>query len=130
MTAIAHQPHPVSRALAGVRDQLSEVAGIPVWSMDATETTTAIAEVQAAEAQLAELEGPSSSSHADRIDIAGNTGATSTANWHAVATRTTRVAGTPGDAARRRPREPRRRPGPRSPRAGSMSSRPRPSSAP
>ena len=46
MTAIAHQPHPVSRAVAGVRDQLSEVAGIPVWSMDAAETTTAIDEIQ------------------------------------------------------------------------------------
>ena len=44
MTAIAHQPHPVPRVLAGVRDQLREVAGIPVWSMDATDTTAAIAD--------------------------------------------------------------------------------------
>ena len=46
MTAIAHQPHPVTRVVAGVRDQLSEVAGIPVWSMDAAETTAALAEIQ------------------------------------------------------------------------------------
>jgi hypothetical protein len=91
MPAIAHQPHPVTRALAGVRDQLSAVARAPVWSMDATETTTAIAEVQAAEAQLTELKARLLS-HVDRNDIAGNTGATSIANWYAHRTRTTRPA--------------------------------------
>ena len=80
MTAIAHQPHPVTRVLAGVRDQLSAAAGGPVWSMNASDTTTAIAEVQAAEAQLAELKARLLT-HADRIELAGNTGATSTANW-------------------------------------------------
>ena len=63
---------------------------MPVWSMDAAETTTAIAEVQAAEAQLAEVEARLLS-HAKRTDIAGNCAASSTAIWHAVATRTTRV---------------------------------------
>ncbi len=58
MTAIAHRPHPVTRAVSGVRDRLSDVAGIPVSSMDGAATATAIAEVHAAEAQLAELEGP------------------------------------------------------------------------
>jgi hypothetical protein len=90
MTAIAHQPHPVTRALAGVRDQLRQVAGIPVWSMDAAETTSVLDEIQSGKAQLAELEARVLA-HAERIDLAGNTGATSTANWHAVATRTTRV---------------------------------------
>ena len=91
MTAIAHQPHPVTRVVAGVRDQLSEVAGIPVWSMDPAETTSVLDEIQAAKAQLAELKARVLA-HADRIDIAGNTGATSTANWHAHRTRTTRPA--------------------------------------
>ena len=91
MSAIAHQPHPVTRALAGARDQLSSVAGAAVWSMDATETTTALAEVQSARSQLAELEARLLS-HAQRTDIAGDTAASSTANWHAVATRTTRPA--------------------------------------
>ena len=91
MTALAHQPHPVSWALSGVRDQLSAVAGVPVWSMDPTETIAAVAEVQSAKAQLAELEARLLS-HADRIDLAGSTGATSTANWHAHQTRTTRPA--------------------------------------
>jgi len=56
MTAIAHRPHPVTRALAGARDQLHAVAGVPVWSLDATETTATLAEIQSAKAQLAELE--------------------------------------------------------------------------
>ena len=90
MTAIAHQPHPVTRAVTGVRDQLSEVAGMPVWSMDATETTATIAQVQSAKAQLAALEAQLLC-HATRIDLPGDTAASSTANWHAAATRTTRV---------------------------------------
>jgi hypothetical protein len=53
MTAITHQPHPVTRALADVRDQLSDLTEVPVWSMDTTETTAAIDDVQAAKAQLA-----------------------------------------------------------------------------
>ena len=87
MTAIAHQPHPVTRVVAGVRAQLREVAQTPVWSMDANQTTAAIADVQAAKAQLAEVEARLLS-HADRIDIAAETGATKTATWHAHQTRT------------------------------------------
>ena len=128
MTAIAHQPHPVTRALAGVRDQLSDVVGMPVWSMDATETTATLAEVQSAKAQLAELEARLLA-HADRIDVAGNTGATSTANWHAHTTRTTRAAAHRvmrlATASRATTS-----PAPRLPAVPSMSSRPRPSSAP
>jgi len=39
MTAIAHQPHPVTRAVAGVRAQLSDVAEVPLtpsWSAHPT----------------------------------------------------------------------------------------------
>ncbi len=74
MTAIAHQPHPVTRVLTGVRDQLASVAQAPVWSMDATETTAALDDVLRAEAQLAELKSRLLS-HADRIDVAAETGA-------------------------------------------------------
>ena len=91
MTAIAHQPHPVTRALAGVRDELGGATEMPVWSMDAAETTATLAEIQSAKAQLVELEARLLS-HADRTEVAAHTGATSTANWHAHATRTTRVA--------------------------------------
>ena len=66
-------------------------AEAPVWSMDAVETTAAIAELKPAKAQLAELEA-GLLAHADRSEVAALSGATSTANWHAHATRTTRVA--------------------------------------
>ncbi len=64
---------------------------MPVWSMDAAETTATLAEIQSAKAQLVELEARLLS-HADRTEVAAATGATSTANWHAHATTTTRVA--------------------------------------
>ena len=66
------------------------VAETPVWSMDPAETTAALAEVQAAKAQLAALEARLLA-HADRTELAAATAATSTANWHAHATRTTRT---------------------------------------
>ena len=89
MTAIAHRPHPVTRAITAARDQLAAVATVPLWSMDPTETSALLAQVQSAKAQLAELEARLLG-HADLTDLPGATGATSTANWHAVATRTTR----------------------------------------
>ena len=64
---------------------------MPVWSMDATETTALIEQLLSAEAQLAELKARALS-HATRIDLPGDTAASSTANWHAAATRTTRRA--------------------------------------
>ena len=82
MTAIANHPHRVSSAVAGVRSTLASVAGVPLWSMDPTETTATLDEVQAAKAQLAELEARLLA-HADRIEVAAATAATSTANWHA-----------------------------------------------
>ena len=77
MTAIAHQPHSVTRALAGARDQLHAVAEVPVWSMDAAETTAAIGELSALAAQVAELQARVLR-HADRTELATNAGATST----------------------------------------------------
>ena len=91
MTAVAHQPHPVTLALAGARDQLHSVAEVPIWSMDPTETTATIHELNALAAQVAELQARVLH-HADRIDLATNAGATSTANWYAHQTQTTRPA--------------------------------------
>ena len=59
--------------------------------MDPAETTATLDQVQGAKAQLAELEARLLA-HADQIEIAAHSGATSTANWHAHATRTTRAA--------------------------------------
>ena len=67
MTALAHHPHPVTRVVGGVREQLTGVAGMPLWSMGAEETTATIAEVQAAKAQLVALEA-ALLTHAKTID--------------------------------------------------------------
>jgi hypothetical protein len=91
MSAIAQHPHRVTTAIADARSSLASVAGVPVWSMDPTETTSALSEIQSAKAQLAELQARLLV-HADRIDLAGQTAAASTATWHAVATVTTRAA--------------------------------------
>jgi hypothetical protein len=91
MTAIAHHPHPVTGAVVGVRRQLASVAEVPVWSLDADETTAVITEVLAAEAQLGELKARLLA-HADQIDLAGTTSATKTATWLAHHTTTTRPA--------------------------------------
>jgi hypothetical protein len=89
MTAIANHPHRVTTAIADARTSIGCLAGVPVWSMDATETAAAIDDLTHVESQLAELKSRLLT-HADHIEIAAETGASSTANWHAVATRTTR----------------------------------------
>ena len=91
MAAIANHPHRVSSAVADVRATLGSVATVPLWSMDPVEMAATLDQVQGAKAQLAELEARLLA-HADQIDIAAHSGATSTANWHAHATRTTRAA--------------------------------------
>ena len=89
MTAIAQHPHRVTTAVAAVRAELAGVAEASLWSMDATQTGTTLAEVQKVKAQTAELEARLLA-HAGTIDLAGQSGATSTANWLAHHTRTTR----------------------------------------
>jgi hypothetical protein len=89
MTALAHPTHPVTRAVDDVRDQLAGVAGVPLWSMGPNETNSTIAEVLAAEAQLAELK-TRLLTHAGEVDLPGGSAASSVANWHAASTRTTK----------------------------------------
>jgi hypothetical protein len=91
MTAIANHPHRVTSAIADARARLASVDEVPVWSMDATETTATLDQLAALAAQVAELQARVLS-HADRTEVHTESGATSTANWHAVATTTTRAA--------------------------------------
>jgi hypothetical protein len=90
MTAIAHHPHRVARAVASVRAELSNVADAPVWSMDAAETATTLTEISSAKAQLAELEARVLA-HGDFVDV-GQDVAMRTANWLAYSTKATRTA--------------------------------------
>src|SRR4051794_21209141 len=58
--------------------------------MGPDETAATIADVQAAEAQLAELK-TRLLTHAGEVDVPGKTAASSVATWHAAATRTTKT---------------------------------------
>jgi hypothetical protein len=73
MTATAASTHRVTRAVAGMRATCTDLAEVPLWSMDAAETTAAIEDVLAREAQLAELKARLLT-HADAIDLPGQTG--------------------------------------------------------
>ena len=57
--------------------------------MDPAETADALDQLTALAAQVAELQARTLA-HADRIDLASQSGATSTATWYAVTTQTTR----------------------------------------
>ena len=89
MTATAPHTHRVSRAVAGVREDLAEVMDSSLWSMDAAETAATIEDLGRAEAQLAELK-TRLLLHAEAVDVPGQSGATSTPNWHAHHTKLTR----------------------------------------
>jgi hypothetical protein len=91
MTAIANHPHRVTSAIAEARSAIGSVADVPVWSMNPAQTTSALAELAALAAQVAELQARTLA-HADRSEVASASGATSTAHWYAVATVTTRPA--------------------------------------
>jgi hypothetical protein len=82
--------HPVSAAVARLHDVVDEVAETPMWSMDPDE---AAATLVAATRLLAKLTGLQLrvAAHADSAQVGATTGATSTANWWAHATRQTRA---------------------------------------
>jgi hypothetical protein len=90
MTAIAHHPHQVSRAVADARTSLEDVSASPLYSLDPAETAAAIEQVGALAAQVAELQARLLA-HAHRSDLAVATAQKSTAHWLAHATRASGV---------------------------------------
>ena len=69
MTEIATPPlHRVSAAVTGARASLTEVVGVPVWSMGAVQTKATLADLEATEAQIAALKGRLLR-HAESIDL-------------------------------------------------------------
>jgi hypothetical protein len=89
MTATAHHAHRVTRAVADARADLTEVADASVWSMDPADTMVTLDELAALAAQVAALQARVLG-HAQQIALPAETGSTSTANWHAHRTRTSR----------------------------------------
>jgi Domain of unknown function (DUF222) len=89
MSAIANHPHRVTSAVADARSTLASVSDVPLWSMDAIETTAALQQLAGLAAQVAELQARLLL-RAEQCEVAGEIAASSTANWYAVTTRTTR----------------------------------------
>ena len=81
--------HPISRAVSRFSDELKTLRDQPVWSMDQAETRDTMVEITFAEAQLAELKARVTA-HGQASEVEADSGATSTANWLAHATRQTR----------------------------------------
>jgi hypothetical protein len=90
MTAMPTAPtHRVHAAVSHAREDLASVAGERPWSMSGAETAATLEQVQVAKAALVELEARLLV-HAEAVDVAAESGATSTANWLAHTHRLTR----------------------------------------
>ena len=82
--------HRVARFVASTRADLDDLADVSAWSMSAAETREAMVELTRLEAQIAELQ-LRVADHGQTVEVA-DSGATSTANWWAHATKQTRAA--------------------------------------
>src|SRR5688500_15269663 len=83
--------HPIGVGLSRIADELKTLRDAPVWSMTAAETRVALVEATRLVAQVAELEARLAQ-HARTVEVEAESGATSTANWWAHATKQTRPA--------------------------------------
>ncbi len=82
--------HPIGSFVSRFSDDLKTLRDQQVWSMDQVETRDTMVEITFAEAQLAELKARVTA-HGQAIEVEADSGATSTANWLAHATRQTRT---------------------------------------
>lgn len=87
----AAPPHPVTGLLARTGDHVAAMRDAWLVSMSAAETGRALVEADRLLSQVTELQ-TRLAAHADAVDIAGPTGATSTANWLAVVSHQTRAS--------------------------------------
>jgi hypothetical protein len=83
--------HPIGIGLSRIADQLKTLRDAPAWSMSPAETRDALVELSRLEAGLAELQ-LRVAGHARTVQVEAESGATSTANWWAHATKQTRVS--------------------------------------
>ncbi|WP_028643502.1 HNH endonuclease signature motif containing protein [Nocardioides sp. URHA0020] len=91
MTTIATPRHQVAKAIAHAHHDLDQVVDAAMWSMDTSETATALIDITRLEARVVELK-TRVAAHADEVEVGTDVGATSTANWLAHQTRQTRPA--------------------------------------
>ena len=91
MSAPTTPRHRVSIETARMRDHLASLDQVPVWSMDPLEAGATLADLTRLEAQVVALK-TRVAAHADTVEAGTEHGASSTANWLAHTTRTTRPA--------------------------------------
>lgn len=90
MTATAPHTPRVSRAVTGMRATLDHLVESPLWSMPGSEAADTLTEVTRLQAQLAELHSRLLV-RVNQAGVAADAGATSTPNWFAHQTKTTRT---------------------------------------
>ncbi len=83
--------HPIRSVLSRITDELKTVRDAPGWSMSPAETRETMVELTRLEAQVAELQ-LRVAGHGQTVEVEAESGATSTANWWAHATKQTRAA--------------------------------------
>jgi hypothetical protein len=82
--------HPIAAGVSGIADELKTLRDAPAWSMGEAETRDTLVELTRLEAQVVELQARVAA-HAQTIEVHSESGAGSTANWWAHATRLTRA---------------------------------------
>ena len=91
MSALQHShQHPVTAFAAGCREELAGLVEAPLWSLSAVEAGDTLVMLTQARSQLDELL-MRVLRHAETVETGLDTGATSTTNWWAHTTRTTRA---------------------------------------
>jgi hypothetical protein len=81
--------HPITAVLSRIADELKTVRDAPAWSMNVEETREALVAATRLVAQVCELEARLAH-HGQTVEVEAESGAPSTANWWAHATRQAR----------------------------------------
>ena len=82
--------HPISAGVSRIEDELKTLRDQPAWSMGAAETRDVMVRLTRLSAAVAELEARVAG-HGRTVEVEADSGATSTANWWAHATKQTRT---------------------------------------
>ena len=83
--------HPISVGVSRIEDELKTLRDQPTWSMSPAETRETMVRITRLTAAVAELEARVAA-HGETVEVEADSGATSTANWWAHATKQTRAA--------------------------------------
>src|SRR5687768_3090236 len=84
-----HRGHPITVAAREIEELLDDLVEQSTWSMQDEETRAALTRLTRAEARVTELK-LRVAAHGEKNKIGDDSGATSTANWWAHATKATR----------------------------------------